>query len=158
MRSKILDYLLEDQTAVVFDIDGVLAPYEFGDLCHSACPDEDWESYVRSNDPYARVRASKVLQKFVNSKDPSHVFACSVACDYEADGKIDFVLRNYNIPRENVHIVENKQQKLGFLDEVAKTLQLPQSRVALVEDTVKTLDLVCASTNFVTVHVSSFLE
>ena len=54
--TKLMEYLLEPQTAVVFDIDGVLAVYEFGELLHSACPDEDWEDYVRTHDPYASSR------------------------------------------------------------------------------------------------------
>lgn len=156
MSTRVLDYLAEPQTAVVFDIDGVLAAYEFGNLCHSACPDEDWETYVRQNDPYASVPAIPQLQDFVSLKDSDRVFACSVAQDYEAAGKRDFVLRNYAIPARNVRIVSSKAEKIDYLREVARTLGVPERRVALVEDTVKTLDLVSAQTDCVTVHVSSF--
>lgn len=31
MSKKMIDYLMEKETIVVFDIDGVLAVYEFGD-------------------------------------------------------------------------------------------------------------------------------
>ena len=106
--SKLLDYLLSPQTAVVFDIDGVLCVYEFGERCHSACPDEDWERYVLERDPYAHIRPVRLIQELVSGKDPSHVFACSVAQDFESEGKRDFVLRNYQIPEQNVRIVSSR--------------------------------------------------
>lgn len=156
--SKLLDYLLEDQTAVVFDVDGVLAVYEFGDLSHTACPDEDWEAFVRTNDPYAHVPAVRQIQRFIECKGPGRVFACSVAQDFEASGKLAFVTANYAIPAANVRLVAQKADKVAFLREVAESLGLPERRVALVEDTVKTLDLVANTTGFTTVHVSSFFS
>ena len=156
--SKLLDYLLEEDTAVVFDVDGVLAVYEFGDLSHTACPDDDWEAYVRANDPYACVPAVRQIQRFVERKRPDRVYACSVAQDFEAPGKLAFVTANYAIPAENVRLVAHKADKVAFMYEVAENLGLPEERVALVEDTVKTLDLVANTTGFTTVHVSSFFS
>lgn len=156
--SRVMQYLAEPETAVVFDIDGVLAPYEFGDLCHSACPDEDWEAFVREHDPYAHIRPVRLIQDFVAAKGPARVFACSVAEDYEASGKRDFVTRNYAIPAENVRIVSSKAEKVEFMREVAGRLGVPERRVALVEDTVKTLNLVMDAGGFVTVHVSSLFS
>jgi hypothetical protein len=157
-KSPLLEFLEEDETAVVFDVDGVLAVYEFGERSHSACPDWEWESYVREHDPYAFSRPVRQLQEFIAAKDPSRVFACSVAADYERHAKRDFVLRNYRIPRENIQLVSSKPEKLAYLSNVRKKLDLPERRVALVEDTVSTLDLVYETTGFTTVHVSSFFS
>lgn len=153
--SKLIDYLLEPETAVVFDIDGVLAVYEFGELSHSACPDDEWESYVRAHDPYASSRPVAEIREFVRRKGPERVFACSVAADFEATGKRDFVLANYPIAPDHVRIVGDKADKLGFLDDVARVHALPRRRVALVEDTVSTLDMAYGQ-GFTTVHVTSF--
>ena len=154
--SRLLEYLLEDETAVVFDIDGVLAVYEFGECGHTACPDEQWEEYVKSCDPYAHVPAVSQIQRFVSRKRADRVFACSVAQDFEAPGKLRFVKDNYAIDPANVRLVSDKAHKLAYLQEVADNLHLSQKRVALVEDTVKTLDLVASTTDFTTVHVSTF--
>ena len=113
------------------------------------------EAFVRERDPYAHIRPVRLIQDFVSAKDPTCVFACSVAEDYEALGKRDFVTRNYAIPAENVRIVSSKAEKVDFLRELATRLGLPERRVALVEDTVKTLNLVMDAGDFVTVHVSS---
>lgn len=153
--SALLDYLLEPQTVVVFDVDGVLAVYEFGDLMHSARPGGDWEAYVRAHDPYASSRPIWEIQEFVRRKGPERSFACSVAADYEAPGKRAFVTENYEIPSGHVAMVATKADKLSFLEGLAFELRLPRRRVALVEDTVKTLDLACEK-GFTTVHVTSF--
>ena len=154
--TKLLDYLAEPETAIVFDIDGVLAVYEFGELSHSACPDDEWEAFVRERDPYGHARPVSQIQRFIERKGPERVFACSVAEDYEADGKRDFVLRCYGIPADHVRIVSAKPEKLAYLEEVRESLALAPERVALVEDTVGTLNLVYETTGFTTVHVSSF--
>ena len=52
-------------------------------------------------------------------------------------------------------IVEKKPEKLAFLVELAERLGVPRARVALVEDSVDTLDQAAAE-GFTTVHVSSF--
>ena len=54
--------------------------------------------------------------------------------------------------------VAQKAEKVEFLRQLAGELGVPESRVALVEDTVKTLDLVDQETGCVTVHVSSFFD
>ncbi|WP_350454197.1 hypothetical protein [Slackia heliotrinireducens] len=154
--TKLIDYLAEPETAVVFDIDGVLCVYEFGDLSHSACPDDDWESYVVNQRPYDSALPVPVLQRFIQEKGPDRVFACSVAEDYEASGKLAFVTRNYAIPADHVRLVSSKPEKRAFLEELRDGLGLPEQRVALVEDTVKTLDALSDGSAFTTVHVTSF--
>ena len=156
MLTPLLAYLLEPETAVVFDIDGVLAPYEFGERCHSACPDEEWERFVVEQDPYGHMRPVRLLQRFVQEKGTERAYACSVAMPYEAAGKRAFAEREYGLAPDHVAIVASKAEKLAFLERVRADLDLPAARVALVEDTVGTLNLVYEQTEFTTVHVSSF--
>lgn len=154
--SAILAHLAAPETAVVFDIDGVLARYEFGNLQHGAEVEGDWEAYVREANPYAAIPPAPPLQRFISAKDPHKVFACSVAADYEEPGKRDFVLRHYDIPADHVIMVRSKDQKIAVLDQIAQDQGLDPLQVVLVEDTVKTLD-VAAAKGFATCHVSSFL-
>ena len=156
--TKLMEYLLEPQTVVVFDIDGVLAVYEFGDLSHSAGPDEDWEDYVRTHDPNASSRPVPQIQRFIKDKGIDHVWACSQASDVEAPGKRAFVTRCYELAPSHVVTVAQKAEKVGFLRQLAQKLESPARRVAIVVDTVKTLDLIGQETDCVTVHVSSFFD
>jgi hypothetical protein len=154
--SDILSYLAEPETVVVFDIDGVLAPYEFGELSHAACLDGDWKTYVLEEHPYAHIRPVPQIQRFIEKKGRTRVFACSVAEDYEEEGKRDFVVANYGLPADHVKLVRSKSDKVAELRALAKEFCASERRVALVEDTVKTLDEVARKTGCTTVHVSSF--
>lgn len=151
--SKVLDYLMRKDVAVVFDIDGVLAPYEFDELHHS-WPADDWENYVINNKPYSALPAIPQLKKFIEDKN-GNVYACSVAEDYEKEDKGSFVTNKYGIPKENIIFVEEKPQKMEFMKELAQKFG-GEDKVALVEDTVKTLDAIYETSDFITVHISSF--
>lgn len=153
--TKLLRYLLEPETAVVFDVDGVLAIYEFGELSHWACPDEEWEAYVREHDPYERALPVPQIQRLLGRKGLDRVFVCTKGGGFEADGKRAFVRAQYGIPGEQVALVARKADKLAFLGQVADDLGVARARVALVEDSVDTLDE-AALAGFTTVHISSF--
>lgn len=156
--SKITDYLLKDDVIVVMDVDGVLAPYEFSELSHSMTDDE-WDRFVVSGEnPYKDVRPIKLMQEFIQKKGVDKVYACSKSPSSEIPGKRAFIKDNYNLPDDNIYFVANKNTKLIILEELQAKLHLKPSQIAIVEDTVKTLDYIRAHSDFVTVHISSFME
>ena len=66
---NILQYLLKPEIAVVFDVDGVLAPYEFGYLSHSMS-DEEWDEMVSNGiNPYSAISYSPKMRRFISHKD-----------------------------------------------------------------------------------------
>lgn len=159
--SPILELMSRPDTITVFDIDGVLAIYEFGSEerpGHSACCDEDWETFVRDNDPYRNARPIPAIQRFIDAKvavDPDCVWACSVAEDYEEAGKSAFVSRHYAIPEDHITMVRKKDDKIAFLEYLAIRFGIDRRSIVLVEDTTKTLDAADAA-GFATCHVTSF--
>lgn len=156
--SKITDYLLKDDVIVVMDVDGVLAPYEFSELSHSMTDDE-WDRLVASGEsPYKDVRPIKLMQKFIQKKGIDKVYTCSKSPSSEIPGKRAFIKNNYNLPDDNIYFTLEKTEKLTVLQTLQQKLGLKPSQIAIVEDTVKTLDYIRAHSDFVTVHVSSFME
>ena len=156
--SKITDYLLKDDVIVVMDVDGVLAPYEFSELSHSMTDDE-WDKLVASGEsPYKDVRPIKLMQKFIQKKGIDKVYTCSKSPSSEIPGKRAFIKNNYNLPDDNIYFTLEKTEKLTVLQTLQQKLGLKPSQIAIVEDTVKTLDYIRAHSDFVTVHVSSFME
>lgn len=153
MSKKLREKLREG--VIVFDVDGVLASYEFGENCHYA---PIWEEAFISaeNNPYRRVNPLPVFQQFIHTMKKENVYVCSVAAEFEQEGKRDFVLRNYDILEENIIFVESKAQKLQALREIEK--KTGEKQIAIVDDTVKTLDHIYDNSNFLTVHVSSFFD
>lgn len=156
--NRIMDYLLEDDVIVVMDVDGVLAPYEFSELSHSMTDDE-WDRLVASGEnPYKDVRPIKLMQKFIQKKGIDKVYTCSKSPLNEIPGKRAFIKDNYDLPDDNIYFTLEKTEKLTVLQTLQQKLGLKPSQIAIVEDTVKTLDYIRAHSDFVTVHVSSFME
>ena len=143
---------------VVMDVDGVLAPYEFSELSHSMTDDE-WDRLVASGEnPYKDVRPIKLMQEFIQKKGVDKVYTCSKSPLSEIPGKKAFIKDNYNLPDDNIYFTLEKTEKLTVLQTLQQKLGLKPSQIAIVEDTVKTLDYIRAHSDFVTVHVSSFME
>lgn len=140
---------------VVFDVDGVLAGYEFGENCHYA---ETWdEAFVSPCDnPYCHVRPLPTLQHFIQEMKPENIYVCSVASEIEKEAKSDFVTQNYRIRKKNIHFVADKSQKIEVLRKIKSEREdLP---IAIVDDTVKTLDQIHQEGGFMTIHVTSFFD
>ena len=159
MSRKLVDYLKQDGIITVFDVDGVLAPYEYGDLKHCVS-DEEWLNGFSNPDDnlYSKMRGLPFLQKFIANKNINDVYICSQADDYESVAKIKFVTDNYNVKRENIYLVKDKNMKVDILNEIRDMRNISESKIAIVEDTVKTLDAIAKDHGYVTVHISSFFD
>lgn len=153
MSKQFLDRLKD--CIVVFDIDGVLAAYEFGDFCHTT-PEWGPEQFKSVDDnPYVGVPAVPVFQEYIKNMPSENVYVCSVAGEEERECKAAFVTRNYDVDPSHIIFVDKKDKKLGVLQNLKASH--PDMEVALVDDTVKTLDNIwLADRSIRTIHVSSF--
>lgn len=159
MSKKLVDYLKQDGVITVFDVDGVLAPYEYGDLKHCVS-DEEWLNGFSDSDNnlYSKMRGLPFLHDFIKNKNIDDVYVCSQSDDYESVTKIKFVTDNYNIKRENIYLVKDKSMKVDVLNEIRDMRDIPENKIAIIEDTIKTLDAIAEKHNYVTVHISSFFD
>lgn len=153
----LFNHLLKKEVIVVFDVDGVLAPYEFGDKKH-CISNEKWDEMLEKEiDVYSNVQPIKVLRKFIKIKGTENVYVCSVSSIKEYDSKVAFCMKKYSIPEDHIMLVKHKTDKVSFLDALSKKMNLPHNEIALVEDTVETLDQ-AAKSDYCTVHISSFFN
>lgn len=158
MSKKVVNKLLKDGIIVVFDIDGVLAPYEWGTRKHSLS-DKKWTEMLQTGeDMYSHIQPVKTLQNFIKNKNINEVYVCSKAEPAELKSKMDFCIREYGIRQDHIKCVRKKSDKVAFLDELSEKLGIPQCNIALVEDTVETLDSIVQTRDYFTVHMSSFME
>lgn len=156
--SKILELINDKDSVVVFDIDGVLAKYEFGEHNHNSCSDAEWDADAehQSELVYSSAKPVRFFQKLI--LDKRNVYACSVASHGEEKAKKAFIRRHYAIPEENIILVDNKLDKLQALHNIkAKYPDIPDRLVVMIEDTVKTLTYIQENSGYSTCHVSSFL-
>lgn len=153
MSKQLIDKL--KNCIVVFDVDGVLAAYEFGNNCHYAAVWE--EAFLSGNDnPYCHVNPLPKLQQFIQEMNPEDIYVCSVASPFEMEAKGGFVTKNYAIRKENILFVDDKTKKIEVLQKIKK--QRAGKEIAIVDDTVKTLDQIFLQGEFLTIHISSFFD
>lgn len=158
MSKKLIEELSSNGMVVVFDIDGVLAPYEWG-LRKHCMTDEEWTAILElGEDMYSHVKPIRCIQDFIKRKRIEDVYVCSKSEKAEYESKKNFCIREYGIPENHIKLVEHKSDKVLFLDELAKQLDVIPSEIAIVEDTVETLNKIANSRDYYTVHVSSFFE
>ena len=157
MSKAIVERLLEKDMVVVFDIDGVLCPYEWGENKHTMANDEWISTFVNKVDLYSKKKPVKKLKQFIDKKDKNNVYVCSVGEFFEVLPKTSFC-KKYGILSENVSIVESTVEKLYYLEHLQEKLGIEQEKIAIIEDTVATLDFISNNSNFTTVHISSFFD
>lgn len=157
MSKAVVEKLLEKDMVVIFDIDGVLCPYEWGFFKHSLSNDEWNRVFLNHVDLYSKRKPVKKLKQFIDKKDKDKVFVCSVGEIFEVLPKTSFC-EKYGILPYNVRIVENTVEKLLYLEHLQQKLGIEQENIAIVEDTVSTLDHIARNSDFMTVHISSFFD
>ena len=158
MSKKLIEEWSSNGVVVVFDVDGVLAPYEWGFKKH-CMSDEEWTSILESGeDMYSHVKPIKCMQDFIKNKRIEDVYVCSKSEKAEYESKKNFCIREYGILEDHIKLVEHKSDKVLFLDELALQLNIFPSKLAIVEDTVETLNKIANTRDYCTVHVSSFFE
>ena len=50
MREKLREILTNEDKVIIWDVDGVLAAYEYGERNHNACLDLEWDEYLKEHD------------------------------------------------------------------------------------------------------------
>ncbi|MCM1215942.1 MAG: hypothetical protein NC548_15655 [Lachnospiraceae bacterium] len=150
----------------VFDIDGVLAAYEYGFKNHNICDPKNWgENEIIKT--YKKARCPQTMIDFVNSRDIKKNFVCSLAnSNTERFEKIKFVTHSYpNINISNIFFVENPEDKLNILYNIyarhnymQEKIYRDQSDIFMVDDSIEILNYIQENSSFSTLHISSFLD
>ena len=133
MSKSIIDYIRQEGTIVVFDVDGVLAPYEWGVNQH-CMSDELWDRILDNHeDIYARVQPVQTLLEFIHSKRPQDCYVCSRSAHAESAFKAKFCTDNYGIPGDHICLVDHKSDKLLFLNSLRDELGIQKTGLPLLK-------------------------
>ena len=161
MNSKIQELLKDDETVIAFDVDGVLAPMEFGEYNHYYADDDVWaEEVANGTDFYKDVRVVKTFKDFISKRDKNRIYVITkVMNENEFNQKLDFLEEGYGILRDNCFMVLKDFDKLYKLEEIKKLYpDLEDKDIAIVDDTTDILTYVMQNSKFSTIHISSFLK
>ena len=165
--TRINELLNDKESIFVFDVDGVLAKMEFGDNNHYFKVEPGVDSdiqftreIVRGHNFYTDDLVNKTLQSFIKNIDSKKVYILSRCfTKEEQDLKDNFLLRNYNILKDNIMYVESYKDKLEALNLVKKlNPDIDDEHIIMVDDNIDdVLNYIMDNSNYSTVHVSSFM-
>ena len=161
VRSKIKDILNDNESILVFDVDGVLSLLEFGEYNHYIYDDETWDKENKNGyNFYNENLVVKKMQKYLACKDMKRIYVVTtVGSSNEGEFKRDFVNKYYGILKENVYYVNKNRDKTSVLLKIKeKYPQLNSKNLVMIDDTVDILNEIMEKTDFSTAHISSFLD
>ena len=161
VRSKIKDILNDNESILVFDVDGVLALLEFGEYNHYIYDDEIWDDKNKNGyNFYKETLVSTKMQSLLANKDMKRIYVITtVGSNNEGEFKRDFVNKYYGILKENVYYVNKNRDKTSVLLKIKeKYPQLNSKKIVMIDDTVDILNEIMEKTDFSTAHISSFLD
>ena len=161
MKSKIQKLLKDKKSILVFDVDGVLAPMEYGEYNHYYYDDEEWAKELEKGiDFYGKVKPFKTIQDFLKDKNMDNIYVITKVMNKEEFiQKLSFLKKNYNIKEDNCYMVFKDRDKLLLLDEIKeKYPKLDSHYIVFIEDTVDNLTYVMNNSKYSTVHISSFIK
>lgn len=164
--SRVRELLINPISVLVFDVDGVLASYEYGDHNHNACRDDEWMKYVCSHKPYRKARPLKTIQNFLkylqtSGFDLNRVFVCTQCFgEEELTEKKYFVVNNYPISIANIYKVGSEEEKLTVLNFIHDSFfpDVPDENIIMIDDTAAVLTHIQNNSGYSTVHISTFME
>ena len=158
--SKIKEVLENKNSVIAFDVDGVLAPIEYGEYNHYYANDEEWaEEIEKGTDFYKDVRSVKVLKDFISTKNINNIYVITkVMNEKEFNDKLKFLNKNYGILEDNCFMVYDDKDKLTKLDEINNKLNIDDRLIVMVDDTVSVLNHIMENSKYTTVHISTFLK
>ena len=158
--STIQEILANTKSVFVFDIDGVLAVYAYGERNHNVCREDAWQDYVQNHDLYATAQPVKILQGLIRQHDSSRVFVCTRASRTEMEQKRDFAVKQYGINPEHVLFTHSNRKKLGAMRFLHDRFfqDLPDELMVMIEDSADVLTNIQDHSDYSTVHISYFLN
>lgn len=127
---------------VVFDMDGVLNKYDFGELGVKIMSEHEW---VRANmivDMYSTyIEKTTLFDELIEQKNPMDMYVLSTAfSSFEQNNKLNFLEQAYpNIRPEHVMFVARDEFKVDILKELREVYDKEgkqDTRIIIIEDTV----------------------
>ena len=159
--SRIKELLKDDNSILVFDVDGVLALLEFGERTHYEMNDELWkQANEKGINYYTEEKVSKKMQNFLKDKNMNNIYVITtVGNNNEGEFKREYVNKYYNIKKENVIYVKDNSEKTTEIIKIKeKYPNILDEQIIMIDDTTDILSSIMEHTNFSTAHISSFLD
>ncbi len=157
--SRIWEILKQPDTVLVFDIDGTLISYNYGEYrAHHELDNIVSEEEFTKVDMYNGSRGIPVIRDFLKGKDLNRVYCLSMEPHRHELSKKTAVNLYYGIDPSHIYLVEDHSMKPATLERIAEIAGVEENRLIFIDDNSKVLRSVEEQTPFYTAHVSIFFE
>lgn len=158
--NRVWDILQDKKAVVVFDIDGTLTSYSYGEYHAHHELDRGTAEAFRSVDIYSGCGGIKPLQDYIEQHDPARIFTLSMEPHGHEAQKTDMVGRLYGIYPGNCFYVKDSAEKpkavISIIDDHFPDID--PRMVVCVDDNESTLRMYEEKTPFCTAHPLLFVE
>lgn len=158
--SKVWSVLQNPETVVVFDIDGTLTSYSYGEYhAHHELDHGDTEAF-RAIDIYSECHGLKPLQDYIRQHDPARIFTLSMEPHGHEKQKTEMVRKLYGIYPSNCFYVKESSIKTTVVRQIIddRFPKIDPRLVVCVDDNEETLRRYEEQTPFCTAHPLLFVE
>ena len=160
MKDTMKNLIYDKNTTLVFDIDGVLFPYEVGEYNHGLM-ENDWKNYLKDHWVY-KGEPIEVFRKLISDRFSNgcrdFVISRSLSNE-ESMQKQSYISGNYDIDVDDIFFVKENNEKLDVLRKIhQKFLIKDEKHVVMIDDSIEILNHIMENSHFSTIHVSSFLQ
>ena len=156
--SKIWQLLNEPDTVVLFDVDGTLTSYSYGEL-HSH-HELDFTTEFRNVNIYADCKCLLPMYNYIKRHGVDRVFCISKEPHGHEDWKSQMLERLYGIPEDHCYYTTDTAEKTALAERIVREHfgEFPPGKVICVDDNDETLALYMKQTDFCTAHPMIFME
>ena len=161
MRNKTISILNNPHTLIVWDIDGTLTSYNYGEChCHHELDGEISESEFRKIDLYSQAKPLPIIQNFISEHSENIQIALSVE-PHGFEKEKEVFIKKYYPSIIDVICVGSENEKLEYLKRLNRCYKdvFPDTKfVAYIDDSAQFLHKVEKNTNIYTAHTTLFFE
>lgn len=124
---------------IVFDIDGVLAKFDFQKNNRKCWNENDWSRINITQNPYNNVVKTRLFDDIIKQKKPEDLCVLSTALtSMEQQNKISFIRKQYSkIPSDQIMFVADDKYKIIVLEALRKSLDnmgKTGKKISMIED------------------------
>ncbi|MBQ7558025.1 MAG: hypothetical protein IJT00_08170 [Lachnospiraceae bacterium] len=155
---RVWDILQEKDTVVLFDVDGTLTSYSYGE--YHAHHELDFTPGFRDVNIYADCRRLTPLWEYIGEHGTERIFCISMEPHGHEAWKSEMLMRLYGIPGDHCFYTTDPDEKPLIAKRIIDTWfpGISPRKVVCVDDNDVTLGRYMKETGFCTAHPMIFME
>lgn len=156
--SKVWQILNEHDTVVLFDVDGTLTSYSYGE--YHAHHELDFTPEFRDVNIYAGCSRLLPMYNYIRKHGTERVFCISKEPHGHEDWKSEMLERLYGIPASHCYYTLDSDEKPALAKRIVAEHfgDIPPQKVVCIDDRDDTLAIYMKQTDFCTAHPLLFIE